>query len=168
MSDQNTGTAPDAATADETNADTTETPTVESLQEALDKITAESRKWESRAKDNFEARKELDALKASQMTDAEKAEAASKETEQRLADAEKRAADAEAALARYSVATEFGLSKEDAEALAAVSDPDALRALAERLAGRSGPRPNPAQGQGNKPAPTTKAQAFADALGDLF
>lgn len=148
----------------------TETPTVESLSKALETLTAESRKWEGRAKENFEARKELDALKVSKMTDTEKAEAAFSEVEKRATDAEDRASKAEAELARYKVAVEFELDKEDTEALAAVSDEATLRALAERLAGRSnsGPKPNPSQGRSTATAPTTAAQAFADSLEGLF
>lgn len=147
-----------------------ETPTVEELLAKVEELTGHSRKWEDRAKENFEAKKELDKIRREQMTDAEKAQADRAEIEQRIADAEDRATKAEAALARYKVAAEFGLSQEDAEALSAITDEAALRALAERLAGRSpaGPRPNPAQGRGGKTAPATPAEAFADAMSELF
>lgn len=146
---------------------TAETPTVEDLLAKVEEITAHSRKWEDRAKANKEAADELAALKRERMTDDEKAQAAVAEIEQRAKDAEERAEKAEAALARMTVATEFGLSKEDADALAAVSDPEALRLLAERLASRSSVRPNPAQGNRDG-APQTPRDAAIDALGSLF
>lgn len=147
---------------------TTETPTVEDLLAKVEELTGHSRKWEDRAKANKEAADELAALKRERMTDDEKAQAAVAEIEQRAKDAEDRAEKAEAALARMTVATEFGLTKEDADALAAVSDPEALRLLAERLASRStGPRPNPAQGN-REGAPQTPKDAAIDALGSLF
>lgn len=55
-----------------------------------ERVLAESRKWEGRAKENRAAVKELDELKKASMTDAD-----------RLADAEKRAEAAEAKVAEY-------------------------------------------------------------------
>ena len=147
-----------------------EAPTVEELLAKVEELTGHSRKWEDRAKANKEAADRLAEIERDRMTDAEKAEADRASHAQDLADAIDRADKAEAALARFTVATEFGLSKEDAEALASVSDPDALRALAERLGGavKKTPRPIPGQGKGgNAPAASTKA-AFADALEALL
>lgn len=148
----------------------TETPTVEDLLAKVEELTKHSRKWEDRAKTNKEKADRLDALERERMTDSERAEADRAAMEQRVTEAENRATAAEAELARYKVANEFGLSPEDAEALASITDEATLRALAERLAGRKPgtQRPNPAQGRAPKTAPTTPAQAFADALGDLF
>lgn len=146
-------------------------PTVEELAAKIEELTAHSRKWEGRAKENKAAADELAALKRQSMTDDEKAAEASRETEQRVQDAEKRAVAAEAELARYKVATEFGLDSEDVEALAAVTDEAALRVLAERLKGRSPapPQPNPAQGnrQSVKGA-STPEDAFAAALESIL
>lgn len=50
--------------------------------EEYDKLLAQSRKWEDRAKANAAAAKELDAIRAQSMTDAERLEAASKRAEQ--------------------------------------------------------------------------------------
>lgn len=148
---------------------TQETPSIEDLLKKVEDLTAHSRKWEERAKANKDAKDALDELQRSKMTDEEKASADRTALEQRATDAEDRASKAEAALARFTIATEFGLSKEDAEALASISDETALRTLAERLAGRqTGPKPTPGQGRGSKPAPSSPKDAFVDALSDLF
>lgn len=63
--------------------------------EDYEKLLAESRKWEQRAKSNSEAAKRLAELEDASKTDAE-----------RLADVTKRAEDAEAELARYRHADE--------------------------------------------------------------
>lgn len=147
------------------------TPTIEELQAALDKATKESRKWEDRSKANKTAAERLAELERASMSDAEKATADRTALETSLTEAETRATTAEAALARLQIAIEFGLDKEDTEALEGVTDEAALRTLAARLSGRSeprSPRPHPTQGRrGTKPA-GTPAQAFADALDGLF
>lgn len=145
-----------------------ETPTVETLLAEVEALKGHSRKWEDRAKANTSAADELAALKASQMTDDEKAQAAIADTEKRASDAEERASKAEAALLRYEIATEHGLDGEDVKVLAKVTDEATLRALAERLSGRSGPQPNPSQGRSGGTVATTPAQAFADAMDGLF
>jgi alanyl-tRNA synthetase len=147
----------------------TETPTLEDLLAKVEELTGHSRKWEDRAKANKDAADELAALKRSQMTEAEKAEADRKAADDTLASVTKERDDAVAALARYKVATEFGLSAEDAETLSAISDETTLRALAERLSGRSpqGSRPTSSQGRGNS-APKSPREQALDALGGLF
>lgn len=148
-----------------------QTPTIEDVLAQLEAAKKESRKWEDRSKANKSAADELAELRRSSMTDAEKATADRADLETRITDAEDRATKAEAALARLTVAIEFGLDKEDTEALEGVADEAALRTLAARLSGRSEtrpPRPNPSQGRrGDRPA-ATPAQAFADALDGLF
>lgn len=88
---------------------------------------AEARKWESRAKENSTA-----AARLAEIEDASKTEA------QRAADAQKaaeeRAVAAEARALRREVALEHSLSKDDAALLDGVTDEDAMRALAARLA----------------------------------
>lgn len=172
MSDTNTPAGTEGTPHGEPGAgEETETPTVEDLQAQLEAAKKESRKWEDRSKANKSAADELAELRRSSMTDAEKATADRADLETRIADAEDRATKAEAALARLTVAIEFGLDKEDTEALEGVADEAALRTLAARLSGRSEtrpPRPNPSQGRrGDRPA-ATPAQAFADALDGLF
>lgn len=105
-----------------------------------DKLLADSRKWEDRAKKNAAAAKELDELKARSMTDAERAEAA-----------ERRAAEAEAKVAEYErrdevrgivaqVAAEKGV---DAEVLAEMggTDRESVEAKADLLAKAYGDLP---------------------------
>ncbi|RBP98464.1 hypothetical protein CRD60_00950 [Bifidobacterium aemilianum] len=55
------------------------------LQEQLDKIKAEARKWENRAKENKKAAEELAKLKESQLTEQEKAAKHTKELEAKVA-----------------------------------------------------------------------------------
>ena len=88
---------------------------------------AKSREWERRAKENKAAAEELAAIRDSQKTEAERAA-------ERLAEAEQRAAAAESRAIRRETALEFHLSADDAALLDAVSDPDAMRSLAKRLA----------------------------------
>lgn len=149
-----------------------QTPTVEELLAQVEDLKKHSRKWEERAKENFEAKKELDKIRESQMTEDEKRQKVVEDAERRASEAEERATAAEAALARYKIAVEFGLSQEDSEALEKVqADEETLRALAERIASRStsGPRPNPAQGKrGGSTAPATTADKFAAAIEGLF
>lgn len=151
-----------------TETETTETPTVDDLLAQVEEWKGHARKHEDRAKAAADAVKELADLKRAQMTDAEKAEADRAEREGEFTTLKTERDEAVAALARYKVATEFGLSAEDAEALSSITDEATLRSLAERLSGRStGTRPNPAQGK-SKAKAVTPAEAFADALSDLF
>jgi len=94
---------------------------------------AEARKWEKRAKANAEAAKRLAEIEEAQKSEAEK-------VAERLAKAERAAAEAEARALRREIALEHGLSKEDAALLDAVSDEDAMRRLAERLASQAAER----------------------------
>jgi len=158
--------APQGTEGEQGTGSENETPTVETLQAQIEEIKSHSRKWEDRAKANKDAADELAALKRAQMSDDERRSAdvealtSERDTERERADA------AEAALARLTLAIEFDLSKEDADALATVQGDEAtLRALAERLASRSNrpPKPNPAQGnRGGAPTGTSTADKFAD------
>lgn len=90
---------------------------------------AKAREWEKRAKDNKSAADELAQLREQQKT-----------AEQKAADREKaaieRAAIAEAKAVRREVALDFGLSKDDASLLDDLTDEDAMKRLAKRLADR--------------------------------
>lgn len=86
-----------------------------------------SRTHEDRAKQLAGAAKELEELKASQMSDAEKAA-------KRLEDAERAASEATARADRRDVALKHGLSADDAAMLDSLTDPDAMERLAARLA----------------------------------
>ena len=114
---------------------------------------AKSREWERRAKENKAAADELAAIRDSQKTEAEKAA-------ERLAQAEQRVAEAEARAARRDTALEFRLTAEDAALLDAVSDPDAMRSLAARLASVADERkrlnPVPSEGSNQQPADNPK------------
>lgn len=146
---------------------TVETPTVEDLLAKVEEITGHSRKWEDRAKENREKAEQVDAA----LAEVEAAKASLADAEARIADETKRADDAEAQVARLTVAMEFGLSADDAKALASVADEDALRALAERLSvsTKKAPAPHPAQGRRSpeKPGPTNARDAFADVFDRL-
>lgn len=80
-------------------------PTVEELQAKLEEATKESRKWETRSKENHQAKTELEKQQKAAMTDAERAvseaeskgrTAATAEFGKRLATSEIRAAAADA------------------------------------------------------------------------
>lgn len=127
------------------------------VREALDN----SRKWEKRAKENKAAADRAAELERAHMSAEEQAEA-------RVKEAEKRAADLEAANDRKDVAIEFGLSRDDAELLDHLTDPEAMRSLAVRLARKAQedaaprrPQPNPAQHEGDSPINDKDAQARA-------
>lgn len=88
---------------------------------------AKSREWERRAKANADAAKRLSDMEEAQKSAEQKAQEREKAAIERAEVAERRAV-------RQEVALEFRLSREDASLLDAVSDKDALQALAKRLA----------------------------------
>ena len=88
-----------------TEAANESTPTVEELQAKLEEVTKEARKWESRSKENLQAKTELEKQRQAAMTDAERAVAeaeakgrtvAASEFGKRLATSEIKAAAADA------------------------------------------------------------------------
>lgn len=105
-----------------------------------------------------EKSRRLDQLEESQKSTEEKAA-------EREAAAEKRAAEAEARAVRRETALEFRLSKDDAKLLDAVSDEDAMRALAQRLADDKRKPSNhvPAEGTNETP-PADERRAFVRRL----
>ncbi|MBP2323363.1 peptidoglycan hydrolase CwlO-like protein [Kibdelosporangium banguiense] len=120
-----------------------ETP--KSVEEQLAELTAKfedlktnSRKWETRAKENKKAAEELDQIKAQGMT-----------PDQKLQAAEDKASKAERELARYKVAAETGVPA----ALLHGGDEDAMRESAKAALEFRGtapkstaPKPDPSQG----------------------
>lgn len=147
------------------------TPTIEDLQAEIESLKGHSRKWEDRAKANKEAADKLTEIEREKMTDAQRAEAERSEIEQRATSAEERATNAEAALARLQIVHEFELTQDDTSALEGITDPDTLRKIAERLAGRSTtqpPKPNPAQGTRTGAGATTNGERFAAVMEGLF
>lgn len=129
---------------------------------------AEARKWESRAKENAEARKELDSIRDAQKSEAEKAA-------DRVAAAEKSAADALAELLRFKVAGKHGITDpDDIELFLTGSDEETLTRQAQRLSDRNAeasqprrPLPDPNQGRSTQGA-TSTADQFAAALSDVL
>ena len=105
---------------------------------------AESRKWEKRAKENDEARKELDAIREAQKSDAEKAA-------DKLATETQRADTATALAARYRIALDKRVSREDADLFMTAPDEETLEKQADRLAARVDHKPGyiPTQGTGD-------------------
>lgn len=91
---------------------------------------AEAKKWEQRAKENKKAADELAALKASQMTEAER-------TAARLAEMERETQAARSEALRYRIATRFGISDDDAELFLTASDEATLERQAQALATRN-------------------------------
>lgn len=122
MSEQQTA----EATATESEA-TTEQQAEQKPTETVEFWKAKAREQEKRAKENADAAKRLGEIEEAQKSEAEKAS-------ERTAQAEKRAAEAEARVLRRDVAIEHKLSQDDAALLDSLTDEDAMRRLAERLA----------------------------------
>lgn len=91
--------------------------------------------------------KALKAAMDSEKTDAEK-------NAERLSQVEQRAIEAEARAMRRDVALEFRLPKEDAGLLDAITDEEAMRALAGRLSAESDKKRNHVPREGNTPSET--------------
>lgn len=107
-----------------------------------------------------ERTQQLDHLEESQKSEAQKAE-------ERLAEAERRASEAEARAVRRDIAIEHKLTTEDAALLDTITDEDAMRALAARLASVAADSKHgnyvPREGN-NPPAKPDERRAFADFL----
>lgn len=151
-------------------------PTIESLQAELATWKANARKWEDRAKENKDAKTELDRLQAASATDADKAQKAIDDLTKRLDDADKKAAESERAAIRLRVASAHGIDTtpgEDgapsvADLLLTGADEAAMTAQAAAIGARStGPKPNPAQGKSGEAQVSTK-DSFIEALGAAF
>lgn len=95
---------------------------------------AESRKWEQRAKENSKAAERLAEIENASKTEAQRAADAQKAAEERAVAAEARAT-------RREIALEFKLDAKDARLLDSLTDEDAMRSLAERLATPEEPAP---------------------------
>ena len=147
-------------------AATTEAAAVEQPQGGETDWKAEARKWERYAKENAAAAKELDALKAAQMTEQEK-------LVKRAEDAEAKLAEASAALQHSKdvaeVAAESGVP---ASLLEFCADRDAMEAFAEQFNGSQQPVHAAATAPASRiardvDAKRTNADAFADMLADF-
>ena len=131
--------------------------------EEYDKLLAQSRKWEDRAKANAAAAKELDAIKAQSMTDAEKLAAAAKRAEE----AEAKVAEYERRAERAGIVAEVAAAKGvDAEWLSRMAGDtrEEVEANADFIVSKLGAQPIypsvPDKGQA-KAAPMTKEQIEA-------
>lgn len=123
----------------------------------------------------FERQKQENAAlkaKVAEFEDANKTEA--EKVAERLANAEREAAEAKATVLRLNIALEHKLDETDAALLDKLTDEDAMRALAARLAAAQvedkttrPPRPDPNQGR-NGAAPTNTADLFAATVSDLI
>lgn len=138
--------------SDTTETTATEAPAQESQVEQPQKPEtdwkAEARKWEQRAKEYKPAADRLAEIEQANKSEAQKAA-------ERIAAAEQKAADAEARALRREVALEHRLSKDDAALLDGMTDEDAMRRLAERLAAAESGRKkqgNHVPREGNPPA----------------
>jgi membrane protein involved in colicin uptake len=155
------------ATTETTGTETSENEQTQQEQEqkpteTVDFWKQKAREQEKRAKANADAAKRLADIEASQKSEADKAA-------DRLAEAEKRATEAEAKALRREVALAHGLSKEDAELLDDLTDEEAMRRLAGRLAAANEDKrkqgnhvPNEG-GKGGEP-PALNSNALEDAL----
>jgi hypothetical protein len=134
MTEESTETAPVAEKAPEVVADT----------KPQTDWAAEAKKWEQRAKENKKAADELAALKASQMTEAER-------TTARLAELEREAQTARSEALRYRIATRFGINDDDAELFLTATDEATLERQAQALAARNAAaaEPVPARPRGD-------------------
>ncbi|MFF4779417.1 hypothetical protein ACFY05_42040 [Microtetraspora fusca] len=126
---------------------------------------AKAREWEKRAKENKTAADKLAEIEEANKTEAQK-------LTERATKAEERATEAEARALRREVALEHRLGKDDAALLDAITDEDAMRRLAERLAQQQKAAETTVgayvPGMGKSPAaPNLDAQiAEAEAKGD--
>lgn len=107
------------------------------VREALDN----SRKWESRAKDNFEKAKQYDALEEAKKSEQQK-------LEERAAAAEKTAQDSAREAARLRVALDKGLTPSQAKRLVGDTEEDLAKDADEMLADLQPGRPKGDVGQG--------------------
>ncbi|MFI5833206.1 hypothetical protein ACIA5A_05965 [Micromonospora sp. NPDC051300] len=99
----------------------------------VEKLRKENAKYRTEAKVNADAARRLAEIEEANKSEAER-------SAERLAKAEQTAREAEARAVRREVALEHTLTKDDAALLDAITDEDAMRRLAERLAAGAGSR----------------------------
>lgn len=91
---------------------------------------AEARKWEARAKENSEAREQLDAIREAEKTEIEKAT-------DRAEKAEFAAQEARTEALRFRIAASHGIGDEDASLFLTGADEETLTRQAQRLSERA-------------------------------
>jgi hypothetical protein len=131
--------------------------------EYVSKLRKESAKYRTEAKANADAAKRLAEIEEAQKTAEQKAA-------ERESAAIKRAEEAEARALRRDVALEHSLSKDDAALLDDLTDEEAMRRLATRLAGAaSDKRKNgnhvPREGASSSPESSDERQFVSDLFG---
>lgn len=119
-------------TAEVTETETTEQPQAPKPTETVEFWRQKAQEQEKRAKENVAARRELDELKASQLTNEERITA---ELSKVVAERDQALAD----LLRWKVATRFGIADEDVDLFLTGTDEETLTKQAERLAERTPP-----------------------------
>jgi len=117
-------------TAEVTETETTEQPQAPKPTETVEFWRQKAQEQEKRAKENVAARRELDELKASQLTNEERITA---ELSKVVAERDQALAD----LLRWRVATRFGIADEDVDLFLTGTDEETLTKQAERLAERT-------------------------------
>jgi hypothetical protein len=150
---------------EEAKEETTEAPTSENTDKSNDEAAqpedagtdwkAESRKWESRAKENKEKADALDA-----------ATSRVSELEKQLTEIKGKADSAESNLIRWKVAAKYNVSEDDVNLFLTASDEETLVKQAQRLSQTSAhaPKPDAAQGTRAGNGSLSTADAFAAAL----
>jgi hypothetical protein len=149
-------------------------PSVEELQAKLDEITKEARKWESRSKENLQAKTELEKQRRADMSDAERAlteaeergrTAATETFGKRLATSEIRATAADSGRDLTGVFDYLDLTRfigDDGE-----PDAKAIKAFVDGLPviddGKPrAPKPDANQGRSGAGGPKSTADSFAE------
>ena len=118
-------------TNDQNIQETAETQPVEkTIEEQLEHWKTHARTWESRAKANEEAASKLQEIEDAQKSELQKLQEAKESLEKDLADARFEAM-------RGSIATEYGISKEDTELFLTGTDSESLKRQAEALKART-------------------------------
>lgn len=128
MADSNTNsesTTPDSAEAANGAVNEGQTDGEKPGSESTD-WKAEARKWEQRAKANLAAADELEQIKESNKTEAQK-------HAERIAHLEEEISTSKSVALRSQISVEFGISKEDQDTFITASDEEGMRAQAKRL-----------------------------------
>lgn len=130
--------------------------------EYVAKLRREAAKYRTEAKANAEAAKRLAEIEEAGKSEADKAA-------ERVAEAERRAAEAEARVLRREIALEHKLDKDDAALLDALTDEDAMRSLAKRLAApATGKNYVPREGTSSTKTTTSGTADEREFVRDLF
>lgn len=121
-------------TPTESATENVEQPEAPKPTETVEFWKQKAREQEKKAKENAQARMELDDLKAAQLSNEERLAA---ERDQAVAERDQAMTD----LLRWKVATRFGIADEDVELFLLGTDEETLTRQAERLAERTAAKP---------------------------